>query len=59
VLRALKEYQPFAFVGILFIIIFHLPGGLLDLPEGDMPEEIVNEVKEESSKGINVSKQKY
>jgi branched-chain amino acid transport system permease protein len=33
VFRALKEYQPFVFVGILFIIIFFLPGGLVDLPE--------------------------
>jgi branched-chain amino acid transport system permease protein len=29
--RSLKEYQPFVFVGILFIIIFLLPGGLVDL----------------------------
>jgi branched-chain amino acid transport system permease protein len=33
VFRALKEYQPFVFVGILFIIIFFLPDGLVSLPE--------------------------
>jgi branched-chain amino acid transport system permease protein len=32
-LRPLKEYQPLVFVGILFIIIFLLPGGLVDLPK--------------------------
>jgi branched-chain amino acid transport system permease protein len=29
--RILKEYQPFVFVGILLIITFFLPGGLVDL----------------------------
>ena len=32
VFRPLKEYQPFVFVGILFLIIFLLPGGLVDFP---------------------------
>jgi branched-chain amino acid transport system permease protein len=32
-LRPLKEYQPFVFVGILFLIIFLLPDGLVSLPE--------------------------
>jgi branched-chain amino acid transport system permease protein len=32
-LRILKEYQPFVFVGILLIITFFLPGGLVDLPK--------------------------
>jgi branched-chain amino acid transport system permease protein len=31
--RILKEYQPFVFVGILLIITFFLPGGLVDLPK--------------------------
>lgn len=31
--RVLKEYQPFLFVGILFLIIFLLPDGLVSLPE--------------------------
>lgn len=31
--RVLKEYQPFVFAGILLIIIFLLPGGLVTLPE--------------------------
>jgi len=31
--RILKEYQPFVFVGILLIITFFLPGGLIDLPK--------------------------
>jgi branched-chain amino acid transport system permease protein len=31
--RILKEYQPFVFVGILLLIIFFLPGGLIDLPK--------------------------
>jgi hypothetical protein len=31
--RGLKEYQPFVFVGILFITIFLLPDGLVSLPE--------------------------
>jgi branched-chain amino acid transport system permease protein len=31
--RGLKEYQPFVFVGILFITIFLLPDGLASLPE--------------------------
>src|SRR5208283_1236070 len=29
---ALKEYQPFVFVLVLFLIVFLLPGGLVDLP---------------------------
>jgi branched-chain amino acid transport system permease protein len=33
VFRGLQEYQPFVFVGILLIIIFFLPGGLVDLPK--------------------------
>ena len=33
IFRVLKEYEPFVFVGILFIIIFLLPGGLVDLPQ--------------------------
>jgi branched-chain amino acid transport system permease protein len=31
--RVLKEYQPFVFVGILLMIIFLLPDGLVRLPE--------------------------
>jgi branched-chain amino acid transport system permease protein len=31
--RVLKEYQPFVFVGILLVIIFLLPEGLVSLPE--------------------------
>jgi branched-chain amino acid transport system permease protein len=33
VFRGLREYQPFVFVGLLFIVIYFLPGGLVDLPE--------------------------
>jgi branched-chain amino acid transport system permease protein len=33
VFRGLKEYQPFVFVGTLFIVIFFLPEGLVSLPE--------------------------
>ncbi|MBN1225867.1 MAG: branched-chain amino acid ABC transporter permease [Deltaproteobacteria bacterium] len=29
---ALKEYQPFVFVLVLFLVVFLLPGGLMDLP---------------------------
>ncbi|MGA2110252.1 MAG: branched-chain amino acid ABC transporter permease [Syntrophorhabdales bacterium] len=29
---ALKEYQPYVFVLVLFLIVFLLPGGLVDLP---------------------------
>ena len=28
----LKEYQPFAFVLVLFLVVFLIPGGLTDLP---------------------------
>jgi branched-chain amino acid transport system permease protein len=31
--RVLKGYQPYVFVGILFMIIFFLPKGLVGLPE--------------------------
>ncbi len=31
--RVLREYQPFVFVGILLVIIFLLPDGLVSLPE--------------------------
>ena len=31
--RVLKEYQPFVFVGILLMIIYLLPDGLVSLPE--------------------------
>jgi len=31
--RILREYQPFVFVGILLVIIFLLPDGLVSLPE--------------------------
>lgn len=33
IFRGLKEYEPFVFVGVLFIIIYLLPGGLVDLPQ--------------------------
>ncbi|MCJ7655190.1 MAG: branched-chain amino acid ABC transporter permease [Dehalococcoidia bacterium] len=33
VFRGLKQYQPFVFVGLLFIVIYFLPGGLVELPE--------------------------
>ena len=33
VFRALKEYQPFIFVAVLFLVVFLLPGGLSDLLE--------------------------
>jgi branched-chain amino acid transport system permease protein len=33
VFRGLQEYQPFVFVGILLIVIYSLPGGLVDLPK--------------------------
>jgi len=32
IFAALKEYQPFVFVLILFLVVFLLPGGLTDLP---------------------------
>ncbi len=31
--RIVKEYQPFVFVAVLFLIIFLLPGGLVTLPD--------------------------
>lgn len=31
--RALKEYQPFVFAGVLMLIIFFLPEGLVGLPQ--------------------------
>jgi len=31
--RVLREYQPFVFIGILLVIIFLLPDGLVSLPE--------------------------
>ena len=31
--RALKEYQPFVFAGVLMAVIFFLPGGLVSLPQ--------------------------
>jgi branched-chain amino acid transport system permease protein len=30
--RFLKEYQPFIFVAVLYLVVFFLPGGLADLP---------------------------
>jgi len=30
--RVLKEYQPFVFVAVLYLVVFLLPGGLVDLP---------------------------
>lgn len=33
VFRGLKEYQPFVFAGILFVIVFWLPTGLAGLPD--------------------------
>lgn len=35
---ALKEYQPFVFVIVLFLVVFLLPGGLADLPERIKPQ---------------------
>ena len=32
VFRILKEYQPFVFVAVLYLVVFLLPGGLVDLP---------------------------
>jgi branched-chain amino acid transport system permease protein len=32
-LRSLKEYQPFVFVGVLYLVVFLLPGGLVSLPQ--------------------------
>ena len=31
--RILKEYQPLIFVGVLFLVLFFIRGGLVDLPE--------------------------
>jgi branched-chain amino acid transport system permease protein len=39
---ALKEYQPFVFVAILFLVIFLLPGGLTDLPSRVLRRAIDN-----------------
>ncbi len=39
---ALKEYQPFVFVAILFLVIFLLPGGLTDLPSRVLRRTIDN-----------------
>ena len=33
IFRVLKEYQPFVFVAVLYLVVFLLPGGLVDLPE--------------------------
>jgi branched-chain amino acid transport system permease protein len=33
IFRVIKEYQPFAFVAVLFLVIFLIPGGLVDLPQ--------------------------
>ena len=33
VFRVLKEYQPLIFVGVLFLVLFFMRGGLVDLPE--------------------------
>lgn len=33
VFRGLKEYQPYVFVTVLFLVVFLLPGGLTELPE--------------------------
>jgi branched-chain amino acid transport system permease protein len=32
VFRALNEYKPFVFVAILYLVVFLLPGGLVELP---------------------------
>ena len=32
IFRPLKEYQPFVFVAVLYLVVFLLPGGLSDLP---------------------------
>jgi branched-chain amino acid transport system permease protein len=31
--RTLKEYQPFIFAAVLFLVVFLLPRGIIDLPE--------------------------
>jgi branched-chain amino acid transport system permease protein len=31
--RVLKEYQPFIFAAVLFLVVFLLPRGIVDLPE--------------------------
>ena len=33
VFRGFKEYQPFIFVGVLYLVIFLMPGGLANLPQ--------------------------
>jgi branched-chain amino acid transport system permease protein len=30
--RTLQEYQPFIFVAVLYLVVFLIPGGLVDLP---------------------------
>ena len=37
VFSALKEYQPYVFVLVLFLVVFLLPGGLTDLPRQIAP----------------------
>lgn len=32
IFRQLKEYQPFVFVVVLYLVVFLMPGGLIDLP---------------------------
>lgn len=32
IFRVLKEYQPYIFVVVLYLVVFLLPGGLVDLP---------------------------
>jgi branched-chain amino acid transport system permease protein len=39
IFSGLKEYQPFIFVLVLFLVVFLLPGGLLELP-GRMETQI-------------------
>jgi branched-chain amino acid transport system permease protein len=33
VFRVLKEYQPYIFAAVLFLVLFFMPGGLVDFPE--------------------------
>jgi branched-chain amino acid transport system permease protein len=33
VFRGLKEFEPFIFAGVLMLIIYFLPEGLISLPE--------------------------
>jgi len=32
IFRVLKEYQPYVFVAVLYLVVFLLPGGIVDLP---------------------------